>query len=133
MTESPQTNGPALPSRSLGTVPARTFNFLRTRGVRPTLRKIREHVKNALFDRWYGVRSDQWVALTDLVVVSFGRPVLEAVLANLRRSLISGPRPIPLVYANPLHRQALDDDPFWLAVGETDARGLEEFVHYRPR
>lgn len=241
MTEDPPTNGPALPNRGLVTVPARTFNFLRTRGIRTTLRKIRAHVNNAQFDRRYGVRSDEWVAITDLDVVGankehgqncqpvkplafssamdsfqiprdgvfvdfgsgagralmmavlsgfdrvvgvefagdicvlaernldafrrrtgkefesrilnldaadyvvdnddlvfflynpFDRPVLEAVLANIRRSHQSTPRAIHLVYGRPLQREALDEDPFWIAVDETDAGGLEDFVYYRPR
>jgi hypothetical protein len=63
----------------------------------------------------------------------FDRPVLDAVLANIRRSYESSPRPIHLVYGRPLQRQAVDDDPFWIAVDETDTGGLEDFVHYRPR
>jgi hypothetical protein len=242
LTEYPEAGGPPpLPSRSLVTVPSRTINYLRTRGVRSTFRKIHAHVNNALFDRRYGVQSDQWVALSDLDVAGdnkehgqncqpikplafksamdvfqiphdgvfvdfgsgagralmmavlsgfdrvvgvefardicpvaeqnldafrrrtgktfesrilnldatdydvedddrvfffynpFGRPVLDAALANIRRSYESEPRPIHLVYARPLQRQALDDDPFWLLVAETDTGGLEDFVHYRPR
>jgi Histone methylation protein DOT1 len=240
LTEYPEAGGPPpLPSRSLVTVPSRTINYLRTRGVRSTFRKIHAHVNNALFDRRYGVQSDQWVALSDLDVVGdnkehgqncqpikplafksamdvfqiphdgvfvdfgsgaggalmmavlsgfdrvvgvefardicpvaeqnldafrrrtgktfesrilnldatdydvedddrvfynpFGRPVLDAALANIRRSYESEPRAIHLVYARPLQRQALDDDPFWLVVAETDTGGLEDFVHYRPR
>lgn len=242
MTENPQTGGPVvLPSRSLVTVPGRTVNFLRTHGFRPTLRKIRAHVNNALFDRRYGVRSDQWMAVSELDVVGdnqeygqncqpikplafkaafatfqvpregvfvdfgsgagralmmavlsgfdrivgvefarevcpiaeenldvfrrrtgktfesrilnldatdykvgdddrvfffynpFGRPVLEGVLANIRRSLDAHPRPIHVIYGRPLERAVLDDDPFWVHAGETDTGGLEDFVRYRPR
>jgi hypothetical protein len=63
----------------------------------------------------------------------FGPPVLEKVAANIRRSHEAAPRPIHLVYGRPLHREVLDSDPFWQAVNETDAGGLEDFVHYRPR
>jgi len=241
VTETPRTGGAELPSRRLTTVPRRAIAFLRTHGVRATLRKMRAHVDNAVFDRRYGVASDQWVAVTDLAVVGdnqdlgancqpikplafkaamdafqvprdgvfvdfgsgagralmlaaqagfhrlvgvefatdvcdvaernldtfrakagvefeyrilnldatdyvvddddrvfflynpFDRPVLDAVLANIRRSYESSPRPIHLVYGRPLQRQALDDDPFWIAVDETDTGGLEDFVHYRPR
>jgi hypothetical protein len=63
----------------------------------------------------------------------FGRPVLERVVANIRRSHAAHPRPIHLIYGRPLERGVLDDDPFWLVAGETDAGGLEDFVHYRPR
>jgi len=236
-----RTRGHELPSRRLTTVPRRTVDFLREHGIRATLRKIRAHVDNALFDRRYGVQSDQWVALDDLTVVGdnrdlggncqpvkplafkaamnrfrippdgvfvdlgsgsgralmmaalfgfrrlvgvefavdicdlaeqnletfrgrtgkqfeyrilnldasdyqvadddcvfflynpFDQPVLEAVLRNIRRSHEAEPRSIHLVYGNPWHRQVLDDDPFWLAVDETDTGGLEDFVHYRPR
>lgn len=241
MTENPPTGGPVLPSRSLATVPARTFNFLRTHGFRTTLRKARAHVDNALFDRRFGVRSDQWMAVSDLDVVGdnqqhgqncqpikplafesamatfqvprdgvfvdfgsgagralmmavlsgydrvvgvefardvcpvaeenldafrrrtgkrfesrilnidaadyqvdpddlvfffynpFGRPVLERVLANIRGSHEAHPRPIHVIYGRPLERAVLDDDPYWFQAGETDAGGLEDFVHYRPR
>jgi hypothetical protein len=50
-------------------VPWRAVNFLRTYGLRTTLWKIRAHLNNALFDRRYGVRSDQWIAAADLTVV----------------------------------------------------------------
>lgn len=242
MVEAPTPDGePALPSRSLATVPRRTVNFVRTHGLGPTLRKIRAHVDNALFDRRYGVRSDEWVAVSDLEVVGankqhgqncqpikplafraamnrfrvprdgvfvdfgsgagralmmgvlagfdrvvgvefardicplaeqnldtfrrrtgrkfefdilnldatqydiadddrvfffynpFGPPVLSSVLANIKRSYESAPRPIHVIYGRPLHRELLDDDPFWLVVDETDAGGLEAFVHARPR
>lgn len=241
MANSPKTGEAKLPSRNLFTVPRRTINFLRSHGLRSTLRKIRAHVNNALFDRRYGVNSDTWAALEDLTVVGdnkdfggncqpvkplafesainafriprdgvfvdfgsgtgralmlavlsgfdrvvgvefavdicdlaeqnleafrrrtgkkfeyrilnldasvyevsdndcvfflynpFDGPVLEAVLTNIRRSYESAPRPIHLVYGNPWQRQVLDADPFWLAVDETDAGGLEDFVHYRPR
>lgn len=63
----------------------------------------------------------------------FGRPVLEKVVANIRHSYETAPRPIHVVYGRPLHRDVLDHDPFWLAVAETDAGGLEDFVHFRPR
>jgi hypothetical protein len=63
----------------------------------------------------------------------FGRPVLERVLANIRRSYEASPRPIHLVYGNPTQRETLDEDPFWSTAGETGGGGLEEFVHYRPR
>lgn len=62
----------------------------------------------------------------------FDRPVLDRVLANIRRSLESSPRDVHVVYGRPLQRRALDDDPFWAVVAETDAGGLEDFVHYRP-
>ena len=62
----------------------------------------------------------------------FGRSVLESVLTNIRRSYESTPRPIHVVYGRPLHREVLDDDPFWLAVEEADTGGLEDFVHFRP-
>jgi SAM-dependent methyltransferase len=241
LTETPRAGAHELPSRSLTTVPRRTVNFLRTHGIGATLRKIRAHVNNALFDRRYGVQSDQWVAQADLKVVGnnqdfggpcqpikplafeafmdqfripsegsfvdfgsgagralmmaalsgfrrlvgvefatdvcavaeqnletfrrrtdkefefrilnldasdyqvddddrvfffynpFDRPVLEPVLANIRRSYEAKPRPIHLVYGSPWHRNVLDDDPFWRAVDETDAGGLEDFVYYRPR
>lgn len=241
MTEPETTGGPQLPSRSLLTLPGRTINFVRVHGFRSAVRKVRAHVDNALFDRRYGVKSDQWVAVSELDVVGdnkehgqncqpikplafksamatfdipregvfvdfgsgagralmmavltgfdrvvgvefardvcpvaeqnlevfrqrtrqefesrilnldattyeinvedrvfffynpFGPPVLEAVIANIRRSYESAPRPIHLVYGRPLHRGLLDDDPFWLAEKETDTGGLEDFVHYRPR
>lgn len=62
----------------------------------------------------------------------FGRKVLQQVLTNIRRSLESRPRSIHVVYANPVHRKAFDDDPFWETAGETDSGGLETFVYYRP-
>jgi hypothetical protein len=239
VTETWRNGGHQLPSRRLRTVPRRTVDYLRDRGFRATLRKIRAHVDNALFDRRYGVQSDQWVSLNDLTVVGgnkdlggncqpvkplafkaamdrfripregvfvdigsgagrammmaalsgfrrvvgvefavdvcdlaeqnlgtfrdraevefeyrilnmdatdyqvgdddrvfflynpFDPPVLEAVLANIRRSHEAAPRSIHLIYGNPWHRQVLDDDPFWHAVDETDTGGLEDFVHYR--
>ncbi|MGZ5369812.1 class I SAM-dependent methyltransferase [Aeromicrobium sp.] len=63
----------------------------------------------------------------------FGRDVLEQVLSNIRQSLASKPRPIHVVYANPVHRQVLDDDPFWRTVEETTSGGIETFVYYQPR
>jgi hypothetical protein len=63
----------------------------------------------------------------------FDRPVLDEVLTNIRWSVDADPRPIHVVYGRPLQRRALDDDPFWAVVAETDAGGLEDFVHYRPR
>ncbi len=61
----------------------------------------------------------------------FDRPVFDVVLANIRRSHQSAPRTIHLVYGRPLQREALDEDPFWLAVDESDFGGLEDFVYYR--
>jgi SAM-dependent methyltransferase len=63
----------------------------------------------------------------------FGRKVLDEVLRNIRQSLQSRPRIVHVVYANPVHRQVLDDDPFWRTAGETDSGGLETFVYYQAR
>jgi len=63
----------------------------------------------------------------------FDDKVLEKVLGNIRLSLQSTPRPIHVIYARPLQRHLLDDDPFWCKVGETSAGGLDTFVYYRPR
>jgi hypothetical protein len=62
----------------------------------------------------------------------FERKVVEQVLVNIRHSLQSKPRLIHILYANPVHRRVLDDDPFWSTVGETDSDGLETFVYYQP-
>lgn len=63
----------------------------------------------------------------------FQEDVLIQVLNNIRASLQTEPRRAHLVYANPVHRQVLDEDPFWLKAGELDFEGLETFVHYQPR
>jgi Histone methylation protein DOT1 len=63
----------------------------------------------------------------------FEKKVLEQVLSNIRRSLESKPRSIHIVYANPGHREVLDDDPFWRTAGEVAPHGLETFVYYRQR
>ncbi|PTL81111.1 hypothetical protein [Vitiosangium sp. GDMCC 1.1324] len=59
--------------------------------------------------------------------------VLIQVLNNIRGSLQAEPRPIHVMYANPVHRHVLDDDPFWVKAGEIRFGDLETFVHYRPR
>lgn len=240
MSEPLQTARSSLPRSRLSSLPSRSFNSLRSRGIRPTLRIIRAYVDDALFDLRYGVRTNRWVDLKDMEVVGdnrdqgcnyqpvkalafrlafdsfkippdgvfvdygsgkgrglllsilygfhravgiefapglcreaehcldtfrvrtgrdfeahvlnqdavcypvndddcvfflfnpFERKVLEHVLRNIRHSLQSKPRSIHIVYANPVHRQVLDGDPFWRAVGETDSGGLETFVYYRP-
>jgi ribosomal protein S18 acetylase RimI-like enzyme len=63
----------------------------------------------------------------------FGKEVLEQVLSNIRHSLQSKPRLIHVVYAHPLYRQLLDDDPFWRTVGDTTSGGFDTFVYYQPR
>ena len=63
----------------------------------------------------------------------FDGEVLEQVLRNIRYSLQHKPRSIHIIYANPVHRQVLDNDPFWLNVGETDCGGFETFVYYQAR
>lgn len=62
----------------------------------------------------------------------FERTVLEQVLSNIRRSLVASPRAIHIVYANPVLRYMLDDDPFWCVMDEFDPNGPEKFVHYQP-
>lgn len=63
----------------------------------------------------------------------FGQKVLEQVLGNIRHSLQSKPRAIHVIYAYPVHRQVLDDDPFWRTVAETTSGGFDPFVYYQPR
>ena len=63
----------------------------------------------------------------------FKSKLLEKVLSNIRLSLQSKPRLIHIVYANPIHRQVLDDDPFWRLVAETTSGGLDTFLYYQPR
>ena len=63
----------------------------------------------------------------------FDQPVLEVVLGNIRRSYEATPRPIHVIYARPLHRAALDADPFWKLMDDTDLDGLEDFAYYQPR
>jgi hypothetical protein len=241
VTDSPPTGGEEKPVRSRTDVIRLAINSVRDHGLKAALRKLRVHADNALFDRRYGVNSNQSVATADLAVVGgnkahgtfhqpikplvfegamdafqipgkgvfvdfgsgtgralmlavlhgftrvvgveyatninpvaernleefrrrtrkefdfrivgidaaeyeidddecvfffynpFGRPVLERVLGNIRRSYESSSRPIHLVYGNPTQRQTLDEDPFWVAVEETGGGGLEDFVHYRPR
>ena len=232
---------PSMPIHSFNSAPSRTLNSLRSRGLKSTLRIIRAFVGSSVFDLRYGVRTDQWVELSDLEVVGdnrdqgciyqpirpltfrsafdsfqiprdgvfvdygsgkgrvlmlsvllgfhrtigiefapelcrvaehnldkfrartgrqfdalvlnvdaacyrvnddecvfflfnpFDRKVLEQVLRNIRHSLQSKSRSIHVIYANPVHRQVLDNDPFWLNVGETDCGGFETFVHYQVR
>lgn len=231
----------SLPSRSIGTLPRRSLNSLRSRGLKPTLRYIQAYADDALFELHYGVSTDRWVEVAGLEVVGdnknqavnyqpvkvlafrssigsfqiptdgafvdygsgkgrvlllsilygfhrvvgiefagdlcreaennldkfrartgkhfeasvlcvdaacypvddhdcvfflnnpFKRKVLEQVLGNIRQSLQSKPRSIHIVYANPVHRQVLDDDPFWRTAGETTSGGLERYVYYQPR
>lgn len=59
----------------------------------------------------------------------FDSTVLEQVLSNIRLSLQSKHRLIHIVYAEPKHRQVLDDDPFWRTVGETTFGGYETVVY----
>jgi SAM-dependent methyltransferase len=225
----------------VATLPRRSVNSLRRRGLKPTLRYIRAYADDAWFDRRYGVQTDRWVDLKDLEVVGdnkdqggnyqpikadqfrsairyfqiptngvfvdygsgkgrvlflailygfhrvagiefapalcdearrnferfrrrtgrefdahvvnvdaadyavddddsvfflnnpFRRRVLEQVLDNIRRSLVSRPRSIHIVYVNPFQRHVLDDDPFWRMIAETDSGGLEPAVYYQPR
>jgi len=59
----------------------------------------------------------------------FDSTVLEQVLSNIRLSLQSKHRLIHIVYAEPKHRQVLDDDPFWRTVGETTFGGYQTVVY----
>lgn len=63
----------------------------------------------------------------------FQESVLAQVLANIRLSVLAQPRPVHLVYANPVYRHVLDNDPFWLNTGELYVRDLEPIIHYQPR
>jgi hypothetical protein len=63
----------------------------------------------------------------------FQEEILTQVLNNIRASLQAAPRPVHIVYANPVHRHVLDNDPFWHNAGEFQFNGLETMVHYQPR
>ena len=229
------------PSRSLSSLPNRYLYLLRNRGLKRTVKIIRAHADDALFELRYGVRTGRMVGLGDLEVVGdnkdqgyyyqavqvsvfrsvfdsfqipadgvfvdygsgkgravmlsieygfhravgiefardlcreaehnldkfrartsghfearvlngdaacyqvhdddcvfflydpFGKKVLEQVLCNIRLSLQSKPRLIHVVYGYPVHRQVLDDDPFWRVAGETTSGGFDPFVYYQPR
>jgi Histone methylation protein DOT1 len=73
MSENPKTAADPLLSRSIITLPGRSFNSLRSRGLKPTLRYINAYAHDALFDLHYGVRTYRWVALKDLEIVGDNR------------------------------------------------------------
>ncbi|HEY1990434.1 MAG TPA: hypothetical protein VGG43_13275 [Acidimicrobiales bacterium] len=82
----------SLPSRSIVTLPRRSINSIRRRGLRPTLRFIRAYADDALFERRYGVHTDQWIALDDLAVVGDNKDLgqnCQPIKADVFRSVMN--------------------------------------------
>jgi hypothetical protein len=68
VTESAPTGGEEMPERTRTDMILLAINSVRDHGLKATLRKIRVHADNAMFDRRYGVHSNQFVATKDLTV-----------------------------------------------------------------
>jgi SAM-dependent methyltransferase len=121
---------------------AAEFGFRRIVGVEfsPELCRIARENITAARDRLGGCR-DLRVMLGDAAAFElpddplvcyfynpFGEPVLREVLANIERSLARTPRPIVIIYVDPVHRRVLDGAGPWTAAVEDG-----QYVMYRNR
>jgi len=61
----------------------------------------------------------------------FGELLMSHVLANIRRSLEQTPRPLIIVYNNPVHRRILDGTEFLTPIPCDD--DVEDWATYRSR
>jgi len=85
-------------------------------------------------DRLELLRMDagEYVFPTDPLVVflfnPFGAATMARVVANLERTLAEHPRPISVIYANPLHADLFESSPAFRAIAATRAHALFESV-----
>ena len=59
--------------------------------------------------------------------------VLNAAVNNVKCSIEDSPREVRIIYSNPIHREILDEDPYWVRAAEYAYPRTYPVMMYQPR